>query len=184
MSNFFKYFGIFVFVLIIGFVVLALGFGSGSEQARKDNSNLVSNNTVSTQTPIAQTDYTVGQTIENSGRQLTVTKVTRNYSTGNQFTMPKTGKEFVLITVSLKNNGNSEVMFGAFDFKVQDSNGVQSTTDASTYSLDDVLESANLAKGGNVTGSMIFEVPKDDKNLVLLYNSSFWTGQQIKVKLS
>jgi hypothetical protein len=184
MSKFFKYFGIFIFVLIVLGVVVGMMGGSSSNSTTNNTSVVNTANNSSEETPIAKTDYIVGQTIENSGRQLTVTKVTRNYSTGNQFSVPKTGKEFVLITVSLKNNGNSEVMFGGFDFKVQDSNGVQSNTDASTYSLEDILETATLAKGGNVAGSMIFEVPKDDKNLVLLYNSSFWTGQQIKVKLS
>jgi hypothetical protein len=54
----------------------------------------------------SKTVYTVGETIERDGKQLTVTKVERGYDTGNQFAQPASGKEFVKVTVELKNNSS------------------------------------------------------------------------------
>ena len=52
-----------------------------------------------------------------------------------------------------------------------------------TYSLEDYLDLDKLAPNGEVSGSLIFEVPKGDSNLKLKYKPSFWSSKNIIIKL-
>ena len=171
-------------IAVILFVVL-IAVTPKPSSTSTDSSNKIADTSTKTTTPTpAKTDFIVGEKIENSGKQLTVTKVDRNYSSGNQFSVPKAGKEFVRVYIELINSSSSEISFSPFDFKVQDGDGLISSIDSSSYSLPDSLSSNSLATGGKVKGSIVFEIPKDDKTIVLTYSASFWTGQNIKVKLS
>jgi archaellum component FlaG (FlaF/FlaG flagellin family) len=96
------------------------------------------------------------------------------------YSTPRSGKEYVILNVTIKNLGKDEVSYNPFDFKVQDANGAQEGT---TYvSLDDNLSSGTLAPGGKVTGSMAFEVPIGDQ-AKLIFQPSFWDSQRVVVDL-
>ena len=177
--------------MVVGFfglIVLVAILGVATDDANStDEPSLVTTNTTSNESSnsvdISGKVFQVGESVESNGRILTVTKVDRNYDTGNQFSQPKTGREFVKATIEIENNSNSEISYSPFEFKVQDSNGNQKDLDAGTYSLDLPFESGSLAGGGKVSGDMLFEVPKDDQNLTLIYTSSFWGNQKINIQL-
>ena len=65
---------------------------------------------------------------------------------------------------------------------MQDSNGAMESY-AFITNNDDHLGSGDLIKGGKKTGSLVFEVPKDDKGLVLHYKPSYFSGDEVKIKL-
>ncbi len=44
------------------------------------------------------------------------------------------------------------------------------------------LESGSLAPKGKVEGNMIFEVPRNDNNLKLIYTSNMFTGETVTVE--
>jgi hypothetical protein len=120
----------------------------------------------------------VGDVTKLGDREFTVNSVKRanvlSYST------PKTGKEFVVVNVTIRNLGTDEVSYNPFDFKVQDANGAQ---ESETFaSLDDSLNSGTLAPGGKVTGSIPFEVPTGDE-AKLIFQPSFWSSQRVVVDL-
>jgi|GEM_PF-890837 hypothetical protein len=176
----------FSLIAVILFVIL-IASAPKSSNSSSDSSNKVADSSEKSTSPTpapAKTDFVIGEKIENSGKQLTVTKIERNYSTGNQFSVPKAGKEFVRVYIELVNSSSSEISFSPFDFKVQDGDGLISSIDSTSYSLTDALSSNSLAIGGKVKGSVVFEVPKDDKTIVLTYSASFWTGEKIKVNLA
>jgi len=72
---------------------------------------------------------------------------------------------------------------GASDFKIQGSNGVR---DNSTYiSLDDRMDSyVDLIPGGELTGSIPFEVTADDDGLILVFQPNYFIdSQRINIEL-
>jgi hypothetical protein len=165
---------IFSIVILLLFVFLiASAGGSGT------SSSVVGN--VSSQSDM-KTDYKVGEVIENSGKQLTVTKVAP-YNSGNPYSVPKAGKQWIQVSIEIKNNSSNEVSFNPYDFKVQDMNGVQLNPDPNSYSLADALSSGNLAPNGKIAGSLVFEIPTADQEAKLIYQATFWTNQRINVKL-
>lgn len=128
--------------------------------------------------PETITEYKVGETVNIDDRQITISDVQRNFQTGNQFSVPEDGKEFVALTVTIANNGDSEMNYGSYDFKMQDSNGVQQME--SFVLSDGKLNSGSLAAGGKVTGKLAYQVPKDDAGLKLLFtNPSLFNNKSI-----
>ena len=150
---------------------------STSESSKNNNSNTSENKEVE------KSQYAVGDVIKFDDKEVTITNVKRNYSTGNEFSRPKSGNEFVKVSVKIDNKSKDTVSVNTFDFKVQDSNGVIDDCAAPTYSLDDGLESSQLASEGSKTGSMVFEVPKGDSNIVLIYKPRFLSSKKIEIKL-
>ena len=78
---------------------------------------------------------------------------------------------------------DTPVSYNPFDFKIKDSNGTITDCDSETYSLEDYLESGQLAENGKITGLLVFEVPKSDNNLSLIYEPSFWSNKKVEIKL-
>ena len=130
-----------------------------------------------------KTEFAVNEKATFDDKSITVTEVQRNFDTGNQFAQPESGKEFVIVTVNITNDSDKTLDYNTFEFKMQDSNGVQQN-EALTALSDGKLNSGSLAAGGKVTGKLAYEVPKDDAGLKLLYqNFSFFDNKAITFKL-
>ncbi len=144
-----------------------------NENKQNDNSN----------TQVTQTEakeYKVGDSIAIDGEELTVTEVKRNYKTGKEYYKPDSGNEFVKINVTIKNNSGDAISVSPNEFKIIDSNGVYHDIN---YILSNPLASTELANGGNISGSITFEVPKDDTSLTLIYSPSYHSDNYVEVKL-
>lgn len=169
--------GIFIFVVI---VLSAIG-GSGDESSNQTNTATSNNPTQAENNENNQPkDVTpkVGDVTKLGDREFVVNSVKR--SGGFSYNTPKSGKEYVIVNVTIRNLGNDEVSYNPFDFKVQDANGAQ---ESSTFaSLDDSLSSGTLAPRGKVTGSIPFEVPIGDE-AKLIFQPSFWSSQRVVVEL-
>lgn len=171
--------GILVFVLI-GIIASAANGGG-------KNSGTISNgtNTSSTQNSKQEekTEFKVGETATFDNKSITVTDVQRNYDTGNPYAQPESGKEFVIVTVQINNSSDSTLDYNTYEFKMQDSNGVQQSEAIMALS-EGKLNSGSLAKGGKVTGKLAYEVPKGDAGLKLLYqNFSLFNNKAITFNL-
>lgn len=168
------------FWVLIVIVLIGIGgaMGGGDNATKTANNNSSENKSEE-----EKTEFKVGETASFDDKSITVTKVQRNYDTGNQFAQPESGKEFVIVTVKITNDGDSTLDYNTFEFKMQDSDGVQQN-EAFTALSDGKLDSGSLAKGGKVTGKLAYEVPKDDKGLKLLYqNFSFFDNKAITFNL-
>ncbi len=128
-------------------------------------------------------EYKAGDVINFEGEEITLTNVQKNYNTGNQYSKPASGKEFIKVTVTIKNVSNENISVNPLEFKIQTSNGVQESVSGETYSLDDKFISAELISQGTITGSIIFETPKDDSSLKLVYQPNLFKGKQISINL-
>ncbi|MFZ2545137.1 MAG: DUF4352 domain-containing protein [Candidatus Saccharimonadales bacterium] len=170
-----------ILTVILALVVIG-SIGSAIGGGEKNNDG---NGTASTQTTKQEekTDFKVGETATFDDKSITVTEIQRNYDTGNQFAQPESGKEFVIVTISIANNSNTTLDYSTYEFKMQDSNGVQQN-EALMALTQGKLSSGALAKGGNVTGKLAYEVPKGDAGLKLLYqNYSLFNNKTITFNL-
>lgn len=172
-------------VLTVIIAIVVIGGIAGAMGGNKDNAatNTGTNSDSQTKKAEEKTEFKVGETATFDDKSITVTDVQRNYDTGNQFAKPESGKEFVIVTVNIVNNSNSSLDYNTFEFKMQDSNGVQQS-EAFTALSEGKLNSGSLAKGGKITGKLAYEVPKDDAGLKLLYqNFSFFDNKAITFNL-
>lgn len=168
-------------IILFGIVVGAAGGGNKSTNTATDSSNAPQ--TGSTKPEEKKTEYKVGEAATMDNRTITVTNVQRNYSTGNEYARPEAGKEFVVVTVEIANNGKDSLSYNTFDFKMQDTNGVQQSESIMALSTGK-LNSGSLAPGGKVTGKLAYEVPAGDSGLKLLFdNFSFFGGTVLTFKL-
>lgn len=166
-------------------LVVILLIGVGGAMGGGDNATKTSDSDTSSKTKSEEekTEFKVGETASFDNKSITVTDVQRNYDTGNQFAQPESGKEFVIVTVKITNDGDSTLDYNTYEFKMQDSDGVQQN-EAITALSEGKLNSGSLAKGGKVTGKLAYEVPKGDKGLKLLYqNFSFFDNKAVTFNL-
>lgn len=169
-----------VWVLIV-IVLIGIGGAAGGDK----NNTATNTSTSSPQAEKAEdkTEFKINEVATFDDKSITVTEVQRNYDTGNQFAQPESGKEFVIVTVNITNNSDSTLDYNTYEFKMQDSNGVQQSEALMALS-DGKLNSGSLAKGGKVTGKLAYEVPKDDTGLKLLYQSfGFFDNKTITFNL-
>lgn len=165
-------------LVILGIIVSAASGGSKGDTTSTDG-----NSSSSSSKQEEKTEFKVGETATFDDKSITVSNVERNYDTGNQFAQPESGKEFVVVTVDIANNSDSTLDYSTFEFKMQDSNGVQQN-EAITALSQGKLNSGSLAKGGKVSGKLAYEVPKGDTGLKLLYqNYSFFSNKAITFNL-
>jgi hypothetical protein len=176
--------GILCLVLLI-VLVSALGENNDSTSkieptpvAKKvDNSGVPEESISPTEVAEKQNgEFAVGDTVIMRDWEVKVNKVSKEKSIS--YSTAKTNKEYVLVNITLKNNGEGEAKgTGALDFKVQDSNGVQD--DKTFITLDDEMQGyVDLAPGGVLTGTIPFEVPENDNGLKLIFQPNFWLDNQ------
>lgn len=164
-------------IIVIALVVISSALSTKSEPTVTNSSSESSTQTSEPQ----KTEFNINETVSFDDRELTVTQIQRNFQTGNQFSQPEAGNEFVVVSVELKNNGSSEMSFNPYDFKLQDSNGVQKSQ-SFVVSVENQLDSGTLAPGSKVSGNIAFEIPQDDSGLKLIYSGSLF-GQTIAINL-
>src|SRR5690625_67335 len=68
-----------------------------------------------------KTEFDIDEKVELDNRIVQVTDIEK--SDGDDFDKPKEGNEFVIVHVSIENNGDEEVSYNPLDFKMKNSNG-------------------------------------------------------------
>lgn len=127
--------------------------------------------------------FSVGDLISYDEKCISITNVQRNYKSANSFSKPKDGKEYLRLHINLENKSKSNMPLCLSDFKVRDGNGV---IHSRSYLADDDLYDwtmDELAPNGKISGTLTFEIPKGDKNVVVQYNPSFWSNKGVEIKI-
>lgn len=156
-------------------VFMAYNMHKGLEKVVDEVSNALDNNKAET------LEYNQGDAAKLGDGVIKVTKVEK--SQGNDWNKPKSGKEFVIITVSIENKGSGKLSYNPYDFKLQNSQGQQESITFTTINSDTSLSSGELVAGGKVSGTIAFETTKGDKGLSLIYSDSIWSSKELKIKL-
>lgn len=168
------------FWVIVVFVIIGV---SSSQSDSNDATKVGEDNSSSQSAEVEQTSFKVGDVIAFDGKQITVTSVDRNYSSGNDYIKPDDGKEFIKVNVLIENKSDDKVSYNSYDWKVQDSDGAIESQNGNAImaNSDDRLGSGDLAKDGKKSGSIIFEVPSGDDGLILHYQPSFWSDRDVEI---
>lgn len=111
--------------------------------------------------------YQIGEVADLNGAQLQVSKVEKNE--GGEYQKPKSGNEFVVVTVNIKNAGQKNIDYNSFYFTAQNSQGQVTNGTISMDNTQTVLSAGQLTPGGFVSGTIVFEEPQNDKGLKLVY---------------
>jgi len=162
------------FWLIVVIVVGAIGASTQNKATKVgENSN---NGSKSSE----QTEFKVGDVIAYENREITVKSVERNWTA--EYSKPDAGKEYIKVNLYIENKSDDKMSYNVFDWELQDGSG-DIKSQAWAIGNEDNLSSGDLAKGGKKSGSVVFEIPKDDHDLTLHYKSSFWSNKTIEIKL-
>jgi len=164
-------------------IVVIIGIGGVASQGDKEATKVGENSDSSQKASDEKTEFKVGDIIAYDGKEITIKSIKRNYDSGNQFITPAKGKEYIKINIYIENKSDDKISYNTYDWELQDSDGDIQSVAMLTYSIDDGLGSGDLAKGGKKSGSLVFEVPKNDTGLVLHYKSSFWSDKTVDIKL-
>lgn len=114
-----------------------------------------------------KTEFAIGEVADVDGVKYTVTEVT--YSQGDEWDSPAEGKEYVIVNVSIENTSEEDASYNTFDWTMVNAQGQEDETSFSIIDTDTNLGSGTLKPGGTKSGTMVFEEPKDDGALKLLY---------------
>ncbi|MDR2748514.1 MAG: DUF4352 domain-containing protein [Bifidobacteriaceae bacterium] len=170
-------------------IIVAVVIGVGASISQNENKATKVNDTQTqsqTQDNSSENkgDFKIGDVISQNEKEITVKSVERNYNTGNEFVEPDSGTEFIKVDILIENKSDEKISYNVFDWQIQDSDGnIETYTDAIMAQPKNGLGSGELAKGGKKSGSIVFQVPKGDKGLILHYKSSFWNNETIQIKL-
>ena len=152
--------------------------GSAISSAEKDPKKVGGGESGTTGSSENQT-FKMGDVVAIDGVEVTAKSIQRNWVA--EYSKPDAGKEYVKVTVQIENKSDEKKSYNALDWKMEDGEGAMEGNE--WVSLDDYLSSGDLAKGGKKTGSMIFEVPKDDTKLKLHYVPNFFSNREAVIEL-
>lgn len=165
------------FIWILIFILAAASVDNSINNYSNSNTSSFTNNSTN-----QVVTGKVGEPVSVDDVQLTVNSVTRNYAPESKYYEPESGKEFIAVNVTVKNNSTQSVNIGTYSFKVRDSAGLE-LYNSYVGQLTGELETGSLATGGgNTTGLIVFEVAKDDANLVLKFEPAYF-GNTAEVTL-
>lgn len=132
-----------------------------------------SNNSVKDINGNEKTSFNLNETAVYNDVEYIVTNV--EYSNGDEWDKPADGKQFVIVTVSIKNNSSEKISYNVYDWKMLNSQGQEDDEIFTTIDNDTNLGSGDLISGGSKTGTVVFEEDKNESSLKLLYfANSFW----------
>ena len=96
-------------------------------------------------------------------------------SDGKRYDAPKSGMEYIIVLVKIENVGENNISYNPYDFKMMNSKKQIESHTFSTVDKDTTLSYGDLAPGGEVEGTIVFEEPIGDAELILqYYDNSFW----------
>ena len=165
-------------------IAVLVGGGSSKNDAASSSttsSTVQTDNAAASQeaapTPEPKTTYTVGETAED--KDIKVTLVSAEQSTGSQFLTPADGNIYVVLEFEIENNSNTDISvssLASFEAYCDD------------YSVNMLYDNKNqldgsVAAGKKMNGVIGYEVPADFKTLEVKFTPSFWSNRAITFEI-
>lgn len=173
------------FWLLVVLVVVFLGSGAfgGSSDSDSSSDSAAKSQTSSKKkaeaNPLNKV-YSVGQKVSYKGYEIKVNSV--KFSQGSEYNRPDSGKQFVIINITITNHTDESQDYNPFDFKLN-ADGNNTDLDAIDTDVDNTLDAGSLDKGSSVSGNLVGEAKTSAKTLQLQYKTSIWNDNTVKFKL-
>ncbi len=165
-------------------IIIVIGIGVAASSKDNEPQKVGDSSGNSEQASNTNQDFAVGDVIGIDGQEISVVSVERDYTTGDEFTQPSSGKEYVKVSLKIQNKSNDTKSFNALNWEMESSDGViDDYMKAVLAQADDSLGSGDLATGGTKNGSIVFEVPAGDTGLKLHFKPSLWSNKETIIKL-
>lgn len=186
MKRILKWGGIALVVLIVIGVIGSMG----SKSTNNTPNNTPSNPTTTPEPKKQQAEQLHGQNeiVQDGDLAFTVTGVEKTKTLGNQYSKKDAQGEFYVITLKIENKGNKTATFDSSMAKVVDDQGRefersiegQTAQGMAQGNVDLFLQQVqpSLSKTGNI----VFDLPTDIKNPILLVKGSYF-GNGAKIRL-
>lgn len=117
----------------------------------------------------AKKDFKKGTTAEFDVFDVKVNSVTRNYVPESEYSQAGTGKELIVVNVTVKNTSDETKYFTSYDLKVNDNGISENATFLTT--VDPEFEGGSMSPNATSTGNIVYEVNKDATDLKLQYET-------------
>ena len=171
------------FWLILVIVLAGIGGAMNDKPSKVNNTKNASNsNSKDESSNIEEKIFAIGDEVKLKDNILIVNGIEK--SAGSDFDKPKDGYEFIIVNVTIKNGGSSEISYTPYDFELQNSKGEINDLTILTFTDNNYLNSGSLAAGGQTSGTVAFEAPINDSGLILKYKANMFDNNEIKVKLN
>lgn len=118
-------------------------------------------------------EFKVGDVVETSNLKISFLS-SGEYESENEFISPKDGHVFYKMDFEFENISDSDENVSSFDFKCYADGYDMEQSYMEGLDLD-----ATLSPGKKTKGSVLFEVPVDCKEIMLEYETNFWTESKI-----
>ncbi len=138
-------------------------------QSASTNIQSTGTNIQSADTNTKQTD-TTGVPTSKPTKSIVITYSDRTTDSLGDFSKPKAGNTFLVVTMTIKNNGYDKFGTNQLYFSVV-TNNVKRDSSFDSGMLTDKLDLVDLLDGGSTTGSLAFEVPTGTTDYKLQYKS-------------
>lgn len=147
-------------LVLITLVVLGSIFGSGEEESEN-----------------VQTEFVVGEAFSNKNIVMKCIS-TGDYKTDNEFMKPEDGNKYIYAEFEIENpsDSGSDLGAGAWDFTCYADNKACDTT---YFDVEALPEYERISPGKTMSGKVYFEVPEDSENIVLEYETNFWSEDKV-----
>jgi len=172
---------IFVILIVVGVIA-----GAGKSNNSSSNTNNAANTASGNNQTEAKTVAKLNEQVTDSDLVFTATAVDTATTLGNQYTKKDAQGMFQIITLKIDNKGKETKTVDSSMISLTDSQGRkfdrsiegQTAKGLSQGKVDLFLQ--QVQPGLNVTGDIVFDVPKDATGLKLLVKGSYFgKGQEI-----
>jgi hypothetical protein len=166
-------------ILLTSTIVSSIAFHTGNT-VNASYSTVTSKSSGNTKT--LDKVYKINEDVKIGNTIIKVLKV--KSSSGTKEETPKSGKEYVIVYVKIKNAGKSKITYDPYNFQLINSKGEKSKNVLTSINLDTTLSSNELAPNKEAQGSLCFESVKGDKSLILTYkDDSLLKTSIVKIRI-
>lgn len=166
-----------IILSVVAIVVVAGGFTISNNSIKKSIKTHLTNVLL----PNAKDFYKVGETVKINDMYMAIDKI--KISNGTRSSRPDEGKEYLIVTVTVKNGSNSKRKYGD-DFQLQDAKGQVNDSLVTMMDANQTFRGGDLAPKGEVTGTMTFLSVKGATGLSLNYKGEIFGNNIVHFKLN
>ncbi len=169
-----------VLIVIVVIIVIAVAAGSGDSEDTASDSNpqkvgeTASGSADATSGESTQTEFAKGDVLETSSLKISYLDCGK-YTDYSKYLAPDKGNKVIYATFEFENISDEDQFVSSYDFTCY-ADGYDCDE---FYGGDEETLSATLSAGKKTKGTVLFEVPKDAKEITLEYEVDYWTSDKI-----